>query len=160
VYYLHSDDHYQLNACNRSIITKGKEREGELTVKTRHLGPKWSSRNLIRTVCAVLVLVTSAQSGELCSRNIRMSTEWEPSGCSKPSEPNYYVSDLDSFNRVVDDYNLYVRNTEAYIQCIDADAADDFDMLKKILEESLSSNVAKIKNEMDSVKSSLEDQRP
>jgi hypothetical protein len=115
---------------------------------------------MYRMILAVVLMATPTFGGELSRRDIRRSTEWEPSGCSKPSEPNFYVSDVDSFNQAVGDYNNYATEVETYIQCIDSEASDDFRTLKQVLEDSLSNQVSQSRNALDSVKSSLERQRP
>jgi hypothetical protein len=115
---------------------------------------------MYRMILAMVLIATPTFGGELSRRDIRRSTEWEPSGCNKPSEPSFYVSDVDSFNQAVDEFNNYRTEVETYIQCIDSEASDDFQTLKRVLEDSLSNRVSQSRSELDSVKSSLERQRP
>jgi hypothetical protein len=115
---------------------------------------------MFRSVLAIVLMISPAIGGELTKRDIRRYTEWEPTGCNKPNEPNFYVSDVSSFNRAVEEYNNYAREVETYIQCVDTEASDDFRTLKNILQDSVSSQSSNLKTELETVKSNLERQRP
>jgi hypothetical protein len=108
----------------------------------------------------MVLTTTSAFGGELSGRDIRRSAEWEPTNCNKPSEPRFYVSDVDSFNQAVDEFNSYAGDVQAYMKCIDSEASDDFSTLKRVLEDSLSNQISKSKSDLEAAKSSLELQRP
>jgi hypothetical protein len=115
---------------------------------------------MYRIVLAIVLTITPAFSGELSQREVRRSTEWEPSDCDKPNEPNFYVSDVESFNQAVERYNSYATDAETYVRCINSEASDDFRTLKGVFEDSVSNLISQSRNELDSVKSRLESQRP
>ena len=115
---------------------------------------------LALAVFVALAVPASALGGELSRRDIRRSTEWEPSGCYKPSEPYFSIYDVDSFNEAVDEFNSYNDEIAQFIECVSSEASDDFRTLKRIIEESLDTQVSEAQNSLDSAQSSLEMQRP
>jgi len=73
----------------------------------------WSTRGNVNPYsgvagAAVLLVgidLAAVVAGEFGSRSVRRSTGWEPSTCCKPSEPSFYVGDVDDFNRTVGELN-------------------------------------------------------
>ena len=123
--------------------------------------PPTIMRNLIRFVATLFLSLSLgigsvATAGELSRREIRRSTEWEPDSCYKPSQPSFYVHDLDSYNWAVDEFNAYIREVESYFQCIEDEAQGDFTILKRILEDSLDQLRSEAASDVESARSDLE----
>jgi len=115
---------------------------------------------MFKLVLTLVQISTSAFAGELSRRDIRRSTEWEPTNCWRPTQPTFYIYDTASFNQAVEDYNSYLSEVEQYIDCTNGEASDDFKTLKRILEQSLDEKISEIQNELRDARDSLESQWP
>jgi len=86
-------------------------------------------RIMTKRLCllSVTLLIISGQSNAggfgLCSINAFM--DWEPTGCTKPFPPSYYVYDADSYNAAVNEYNNYLHQVRGYVSCIETEAEND-----------------------------------
>ncbi len=115
---------------------------------------------MLRVALALSLISFQVFAGELSRRDIRRTTEWQPTSCWKPTEPLFYIYDIASFNQAVEEYNAYLFDVEQYIGCINGEASDDFRTLKRILERSLDEKISEIQSESGYVRDSLESQRP
>lgn len=111
-------------------------------------------------LAAVVVSGAPAWTGDLGSRNVRRSMGWESSNCFRPSEPYFYVSDADSFNLAVDEFNNYVEEMRQFITCVNDEAADDANTVVRAIEDGRDEEVSNATSEVENVKASLESQRP
>ena len=104
------------------------------------------------------LLINHVAAGSIGYTSISSYMDWEPD-CYKPSTPSFYVSDRDSFNWAVDEYNNYVSEVERYINCIKGEAEDDISALSQAVSNGFDDKRSEILSELDSAKSDLEMQR-
>jgi len=116
------------------------------------------------SAAAALLLIgmdlTAAMAGEFGSRSIRRSMGWEPSYCTKPYEPSFYVTDVDDFNRAVGVFNRYVQDMKSYVACVGSEADEDSRTTSRAIEEGRDEAIDEAVGEVDSLRSRLELQRP
>ncbi len=86
-------------------------------------------------------------------------TDWEPSYCSKPYPPSFYVVDIDSYNMAVDEFNSYVRRAREYLRCVRDEAEEDLRQAKRAIEDGLADLESEIVAEVDAARSRLQTSR-
>lgn len=106
----------------------------------------------------LLLFAVPAYAGTFGYQSVGSYVDWAP-GCSKPSEPSFYISDRDSFNVAVDEFNAYIWEAESYIECIKREAESDAQNLHNAVESGAREAISNISSEVDAVRSSLERQR-
>ena len=82
--------------------------------------------------------------------------EWESTDCYKPYRPSFFIIDIDSFNRAVDEFNDYVINVQRYIDCLVSEANQDLRQLPNIISEGVESAESEVLSEVEAVRSDLE----
>ena len=80
--------------------------------------------------------------------------EWIPD-CSKPYAPSFDVSDVDSYNCAVSEFNAYLLEVESYINCVKREANSDAQGLLKSVKKRAEEAIVEISSELNSVKSDL-----
>ena len=106
----------------------------------------------------VVFVVGQAFAGSIGYKQIGRYMDWEPD-CYKPSPPSFYVSDVDSFNMAVDEYNYYVNEVENYLACLQSEAESDISIIKKAILNGMDEKRSEIIADVESSKSDLEMQR-
>jgi len=81
--------------------------------------------------------------------------DWEPD-CYKPSPPSFFVSDVDSYNMAVNEFNSYVSEAQTYSDCLLTEGEADLRMLKKIISNGVDEKRSEIRSDVDNAKSDLE----
>ena len=109
-------------------------------------------------VLIACLIAGQASASSIGFRSISSYMDWEPD-CFEPSEPFFFVSDLDDFNRAVDEFNNYVRGVEAYLGCIQAEAETDLRTLSRAISNSLDEKSSAIVSKVDLKRSNLELER-
>lgn len=115
-------------------------------------------RIIVMSIFVVCVLVGQVAAGTIGYKQITRYMDWEPS-CYKPSQPSFYVSDVDSFNWAVEEYNSYVSEVESYITCMESEADADIRTLSQAVSNGYDEKRSEVLNELDSANSDLEMQR-
>ena len=115
-------------------------------------------RLLFLTVFVVCTPVEQTAAGSIENKQIRRYMDWEPD-CYKPSPPAYYVSDIESYNWAVSEFNSYLFEVESYISCIQREAEEDIKILSQVISNGIEENRSEILIELDSARSELEFQR-
>ena len=111
---------------------------------------------------SAVFLAPGALAGEIdCRFNCEISTfstslEWKPTGCYEPSPPYFYVSDVDSYNRAVEEFNFYLSEVNSYIDCVIRDAKADLKKLPDIVRDGITKARSKVMMDVDSARSQLE----
>ena len=69
----------------------------------------------------VLGGLVSVNAGSLGYRSVSAYMDWDPD-CSKPSQPSFFVTDVDCYNYAVSQFNGYLSEVQLYISCISNEA--------------------------------------
>jgi hypothetical protein len=109
-------------------------------------------------IFACSISAAQATAGSLGYSPINPYMDWEPD-CYKPTPPSFYVSDIDSFNWAVQEYNSYLSEVETYIACIQSEAEADISASSQAISNGYDEKRSQILNELDSANSDLEMQR-
>ena len=106
----------------------------------------------------VLGGLVSVNAGSLGYRSVSAYMDWEPD-CSKPSQPSFFVTDVDSYNYAVSQFNGYLSEVQLYIGCIGNEAEHDADTMARAIQNGLEEKRTEIVSELDDAKSDLTNQR-
>lgn len=111
-------------------------------------------KKILLVVVFILAMSTQVNAGSYGMASVNSFTDWETE-CYKPSRPYFYVSDVESYNMAVQQFNSYVGEVEDYLQCIQREGDDDARTLLRAVEEGISNESTKALNELDQTKSEL-----
>ena len=115
-------------------------------------------RLFLISIFVISILAGQVAAGSIGYKQIRRYMDWEPD-CYKPSSPSFFVSDIDSFNWAVNEYNSYLSEVENYINCIKGEAEADIKTLSRAVSSGFDEKRSQILSELDSAKSDLDMQR-
>lgn len=118
------------------------------------LGSTTSVAKTIYIILAILILPSSSHAGDYGLSSIDNFTEWH-SDCYKPSPPSFFVSDIDSYNMAVDDFNRYVSEVKSYLECIRSEGDSDSEMLLKAVHDGVTNEENEIIDEVRDAKREL-----
>lgn len=77
-----------------------------------------------------------ADAGSLGASEVSPSLDWV-SDCDEPVRPKLFLDDIRGYNQALADFNAYVAQVEAYIDCVQADGSADIDALAKAVSRSM-----------------------
>lgn len=107
------------------------------------------------TVILILFYTIPAFAGSIEMSSIGPFSSWE-SDCSKPYAPSFFVTDTDSYNYAVDEFNSYLTDVEYYIQCVQNEASDDARALANAIEKGTQNAIDEVSSELDMARSNLQ----
>ena len=102
------------------------------------------------------LFAAAAPAGEFNASAVNSSLEWKPTGCSKPAELSLNVTDVNSYNAAVDEYNQYLLEVRAYRECINEEAQADAETTAQSISSGLDRASADLAREVDTARSELE----
>lgn len=94
--------------------------------------------------------------GEFSQTTLGASLGWTPTQCSKPRKLFFHVTDVDSYNAAVEEYNQYLLEVRTYRFCINEEAQEDANTAAQSISSGLGQANDEIKKELDSARSELE----
>lgn len=97
-----------------------------------------------------------AQAGEFNVSVVGATLEWKPTRCSKPSKPVFHVTDVDSYNAAVKEYNQYLLQVRTYRSCVNEEAQQDAKTAAQAISNGLDQANDGIQRELESAMSKLE----
>lgn len=111
-------------------------------------------------IVAIIIccMPSSAISGSLGMTTIGFMNTWEPD-CYKPNEPYMFITDVDSFNMAVDEFNSYLSQVEQYMLCVETEAETDKRAMIKAVDQGMLEATEGILMEVQSARSTLEASR-
>lgn len=104
-------------------------------------------------------LYTPCHAGDYGLSSVSAFSDWEPTDCFKPYPPSFYISDTNSYNIAVDEYNNYIAEVENYLLCIQNEGQRDMQTMLESVKEGVKSAENDILNEVRRVKNDLESHR-
>lgn len=102
------------------------------------------------------LFATSAAAGEFSVRTIDASLDWKPTQCSKPGKLFFHVTDVDSYNAAVEEYNQYLFEVRKYRECINEEAQVDAKTAAQSISTGLNRANGDLRQEIDAARSDLE----
>jgi len=124
-------------------------------------------RYVLCILVAMVVTIGLAHAGEFTGGvgDCQLSSfasycEWEPSDCTKPPPPSFFVTDAESYNEAVEEFNSYLANVQAYERCVTDEAEQDIktnapsmiaDGAKKQIDDA-SQEVQRTRNDLESMR--------
>lgn len=83
---------------------------------------------------------------------------WQPDSiCEKPRAPDFYAGTVREFNYAVNDYNFYLREMQAYKDCLASDAkADITNRVPAIVLDGVKQKAAEADDDLKAAKDALE----
>lgn len=111
---------------------------------------------ILLKLSTLLLLSSVAYSGSYGMQSVSTFADWEPSECSKPYPPSFYVTDASSYNMAVDNYNSYIQQIEYYLECIKREGEGDAQAIIRSIDEGISRAEDEIVNDLQRVRSDLE----
>jgi hypothetical protein len=86
---------------------------------------------------------------------------WKSKDCFKPDRPTTFVTDVDSYNLAVSEFNSYLREVSSFEDCVIAEAKHDVsENLPEIVAEGAKKEIAETDSEANEARSDLEIKRP
>jgi hypothetical protein len=129
----------------------------------------WSARAIAASCLGALLLVLSqpARSGDVgtaaqkCDLSAANSNcEWKPKTCPPPSAPALAAtSNMPSYNTGVGQYNQYVRDAEAYMQCITREGSADIHAFPALVKKAVDAQQREIEANLATAKRTLDASR-
>lgn len=115
-------------------------------------------QRIIFTLTVAVFASTQALGGSIGFTQISPFMDWEPD-CNLPYQPSFYVSDADSFNYAVEEFNIYVTEVENYVRCLRTEGETDLELLADAIAETIQQKRRHAVNSLDTARSDLEFQR-
>ena len=112
-------------------------------------------RSFIIFVMFAFFVTGQTLAGTIGYKQISRYMDWEPD-CYKPSPPSFYVSDVNSYNMAVYEFNSYLSEAQTYSDCLLTEGEADLKMLKMVISNGVDEKRSEIRNDIDSAKSDLE----
>ncbi|MDD3313402.1 hypothetical protein [Pseudodesulfovibrio sp.] len=106
-----------------------------------------------------LLIPSAAAGGTYGMTTVAPYASWEPSDCFKPSPPVFFVSDLESYNRAVDEYNEYLSRIKTFMLCVQEDGKADAESIVKSITQGVSNAQDEALRELNVLKMELESSR-
>ncbi len=78
-----------------------------------------------------------ARAGGLDGPEITDYRVWRSNRCYKPSPPPVRIADALSYNLAVDAFNRYFEQMKTFMDCVGAEANQDYEALRKVMEAGL-----------------------
>ncbi len=108
----------------------------------------------------LLILLTlfaaAASAGEFNSKAVDSSLQWKPTRCSKPAKLFFHVTDVDSYNSAVEEYNQYLLKVRTYRECINNEAQADAQTAAQSITSGLGRASGELRREVDTARSELD----
>ncbi len=114
---------------------------------------------LIRCFACMLslsVFAGAAAAGEFSQTTLGASLGWKPTQCAKPAKRFFHVTDVDTYNAAVEEYNQYLLEARTYRSCINEEAQKDAKTAAQSISSGLDRTSDQIRQELDSARSELE----
>lgn len=102
------------------------------------------------------VFAAAVAAGELGETTLGASLSWKPTQCSKPAKLFFNVTDIDSYNSAVEEYNDYLLQVRAYRVCISEEAESDARKAAQAIAGGVDQVYDEIRSELESARSELE----
>jgi hypothetical protein len=102
------------------------------------------------------VLAGAVGAGELTEATFDTSPGWKSTRCSKPTKLFFHVTDIDSYNEAVEEYNDYLLQVRTYRVCIGDEAQTDARTAAQSIANGLDRLYDQIRAELESARSELE----
>ena len=110
----------------------------------------------IRLLIILTLFATAASAGEFNAKTVNSSLEWQPTGCSKPAKLFFNVTDVDSYNAAVEEYNQYLLKVRTYRECINEEAQADAQTAAQSITSGLGRASGNLRREVDTARSELD----
>lgn len=94
--------------------------------------------------------------GEFSQTTLGASLGWKPTQCPKLRKLFFHVTDVDSYNAAVEEYNQYLLEVRTYRSCINEEAQKDAKTAAQSISSGLDQANDQIRQELDSARSELE----
>lgn len=101
----------------------------------------------------------AASAGEFSATEIGSSLAWESTKCSKPPKLFFHITDVDTYNAAVEEYNRYLVDVRTYRSCVADEAQSDAQTAAQSISSGVDEAYEQIRMEIDSAKSELESAR-
>lgn len=89
-------------------------------------------------ISAVFTFLSApAVAGSLDNPQIANYSVWTSNRCYKPPPPPVNIADALSYNLAVDAFNRYFAQMKTFMECIGAEANQDYESMRKALETGL-----------------------
>lgn len=102
------------------------------------------------------LFAAAAPAGEFNTRAVDPSLTWKPTRCSKPAKLFFHVTDVDSYNSAVEEYNQYLLKVRSYRDCINEEAQADAQTAAQSISTGLGRASGDLRREIDTARSELE----
>ncbi|MDX1528647.1 MAG: hypothetical protein R3337_08460 [Gammaproteobacteria bacterium] len=103
-----------------------------------------------------ILFAATAPAGEFNSKAVDSSLEWKPTGCSKPARLFFNITDVDSYNAAVEEYNEYLLKVRTYRECINEEAQADAQTAAQSITNGLDRTSGELRREIDTARSELD----
>ncbi len=114
---------------------------------------------ILRHHCLLIfltVFAAAAFAGEFNAKAVDLSLEWKPTGCSMPAKLFFNVTDIDSYNAAVEEYNQYLLKVRTYRECINEEAQADAQTAAQSITSGLGRASGELRREVDTTRSELD----
>ena len=98
----------------------------------------------------------AALAGEFSVRTLGASLSWKPTQCAMPPRVFFHVTDIDSYNAAVEEYNQYLLSVRTYRSCINEEAQKDAETAARSISSGLDQANEQINQGLNSARSELE----
>lgn len=89
-------------------------------------------------IAALTALIASpSNAGSLDNPQIADYSVWSSNRCYKPPPPPVNIADALSYNLAVDSFNRYFAQMKTFMECVGAEANQDYESMRKALETGL-----------------------
>ncbi len=102
------------------------------------------------------LFAAAALAGEFNTITLDSSLEWKPTRCSKPAKLFIHVTDVDSYNSAVEEYNQYLLKVRTYRECINDEAQADAQTAAQSISGGLGRASGDLRREVDTARAELE----
>ena len=91
-------------------------------------------RTATTLIAAAIIGLAAAPAlgGSLGPTAVTSTLEWR-TNCTAPAQPTLFIDNIETYNLALEEFNTYVAQVRAYIQCIQSDGRGDVDALADVV---------------------------
>ncbi len=98
----------------------------------------------------------AAAAGELTATTLGDSLGWKPSRCAHPAKLYFHITDVDTYNAAVEEYNDHLLVVRSYRECVGKEAQEDAHKAAQAIASGVDRAYDRIRAELESARSELE----
>ena len=111
---------------------------------------------LLLTSLFLIWLCLAADAGELGGTTVGSLLTWKPTACQKPPKLFFNISDVDSYNAAVEEYNHHLLLVRTYRSCIAQEAQRDAETTSNAISTGLDQANEQLRLDLDAARADLE----